>query len=170
LLDKATVRLASEKPKFAELEKIIAEFEPISAETIADLKTQQRVIAVDLAGVTARVEACAAILKRGDVRSDRTTEQVESIKIAAEIELVGLTARMKAMDKIVQQGTKREHLVAQLRQVDSTTRGLQAEIRRKTSLINQLESARKNANPLPIPDNRIVIRPIKWEALSSREQ
>lgn len=67
-----------------------------------NLAVQQRLIAVEEAGIAARIEACEKILKEGKGLTPARIDQVETIKTTAEIELVGLAAKRKAIEQIIE--------------------------------------------------------------------
>ena len=71
---------------------------------MATYQTEQRMIGVDKAGITARIDACNSILERRNQLPTSRVEQIETVKITAEIELVGLEARQSALTEIVQNG------------------------------------------------------------------
>lgn len=162
------LRDASEKAQqeLARTEKqleALKDFEDLGEETLVDFRTQLRLISVDMAGTKARIDACNKILAgRKDLGPSRI-EQVETVKITAEIELVGLAARKDAIEKIVELGQRRVELFNQttkLRHDAVHARGAVSDALNKTA---EYETARKQYEPFPIQDAKVVIHPIRWE-------
>jgi hypothetical protein len=103
----------SAEQKLAGYEKQLEElsaFEDLSKETMASLTAQKRMIAVNLTGIKARLEACNKILADREKLSTSRIDQVETVKITAEIELVGLAAEEKAINDIIAAGRQRAEL------------------------------------------------------------
>jgi len=143
--------------------------EDLDAETLADLTTQQRLITVDLAGVKARIEACeeirARLLKTGAPGS--RIEQVETIKVTAEIEMVGLTARRDVIGEIVERARKKRDLANQRSAIDRSRRDLIVMIDDCQERIAACEELRKEAMPFRI-EGKIAIQPIEWQPAKDR--
>ena len=92
--------------ELAGCQKQLDELKPWSdrgdSEAKRSLVVQQRLIAVEEAGVAARIEACEKILKEGKGLTPARIDQVETIKTTAEIELVGLAAKRKTIEQIIE--------------------------------------------------------------------
>jgi hypothetical protein len=132
--------------------------ESLDAQAIGDLRTQRRLLEVDLAGVRARVEACEALLNRGGLTNSRK-EQVENLKVAAEIELAGLAARQKTLDFIINQGDKGLALASK----DKSVKSQESNIRRFEGYVADTQRRMDMYGPFRLVDDKVVIRPIKWE-------
>ena len=178
-IQKEYLRLAQEAEKVfpelrAELKKADAElatlegqlepyqeYEDITAESLADLMTQRRLLLVDLAGVEARIGACSMILSGSPMNVDRTM-RVETIKVSAEIELVGLRARKDYIDHVVEKGRERLALSGKVRVAKSRV-GIES--RRVSKVESSLEGyrlQRKRFEPFAIEGEKITIHPIAW--------
>jgi hypothetical protein len=137
--------------------------EVLEPQAINDLKTQRRLLEVDLAGVKARIDACETILNRGGLTNARR-DQVENVKIAAEIELAGLAARQKTLNAIIDEAEKSRDFSARLRQKQMEVTNLQRRLRDAEQRLAAHVETIKQFVPFRPVDDKVVIRPIKWEA------
>ncbi len=160
--------LSEQQAKLDAVNQRLGQYEYVNPDTIADLNTQQRLITVDLAGVKARIDACTRILQRDDVRGRNIAEQVESIKITAEIELVGLAARKQAIDEIIRRASERQDLSAQRDVEKVALRQLAGTIESQQKSIAKAEFARQQFLPFPLQNNSVTIHELKWEPGDSR--
>jgi hypothetical protein len=145
-----------------QLEKL-KEFEGISPETLSGLITQQRLISVDTDGVKARIDACNTLLKRIPREDSNRWEQIEGLRVAAQVELAGLEARRDSMKEIVDKARQHRDLIGK---VAAKNRGLgiaQRVIRDYEGDISKVEEYQTNAVPFPVENNEVNIRRIKWE-------
>jgi len=140
-----------------------AEYEDVSAEALNGLITQQRLISVDLSGVRARIGACTKILADRANVSENQVDQVELIKITAEIELVGLEAQESSIDQIVEKAGQRRKLSDEFAAVQKKVTLAERDIGRSQDHIEGYESARKQFMPLPIKGGVLPIHPIQWK-------
>jgi hypothetical protein len=147
-----------------------AEYEDVTQEALNGLITQQRLISVDLAGVRARIAACTKILAGRDRLRPSQVEQVEQIKITAEIELVGLEARKAAIDLIVGKTTERRELSEKLAGAQVRAASVEKRIDSAQSRIEEFQSARQRYEPLSIEGGVIPVHPIKWMSPEDEER
>lgn len=156
---KAEERIPELEPELKGLD----EFQDLDGEAIARLATQLRLIAVDNAGVEARIAACDGILKRLGLDSDSLSrrEQVETIKIAAEIELVGLTAKKQAIEALVEKGERRTTVQQELKTARDDISRAKAQIPTAETRIARFEAARQANMPFEVR-GKIMIHPIQW--------
>jgi hypothetical protein len=165
-------RLATSRASLREVEaevagyekqlEAFAEYEDVTQEALNGLITQQRLISVDLAGVRARIRACTNILADRDKLRPSQVDQVEQIKITAEIELVGLEARKAAIDLIVGKAAERRELSAKLTFARAKATSGENGVISIQKRIDEFESARRRYEPLPIEGEVIPVHPIKW--------
>ena len=156
--------LKQSQDELATLEKRLedlSEYKDISQEALADFTTQQRLISVDMQGVKARIAACHKILRGGRLTSSRV-EQLETIKITAEIEMVGLAARKGAIEEIVKKGRGRMEAAVGRVQASSRVRDRERDISQISEGITHYEAELKKCMPLPVEDGKVTIRRIKW--------
>lgn len=139
----------------------------ISEDAIEDLQTQKRLIAIDIVGAQARVDACEKILKGDEPGGPKVTDQVESLKLTAEIELVGLSARQDAIGKMIDAGNQRRHLAARYSRQNSTAEQMRTAVEKEVKSIAALEESRKRYLPIPVGIDKIQIQPIKWVPASA---
>jgi hypothetical protein len=171
---KHEIELAGLRKQAAELEAKVAQIlkeleeykdvEDLDAETLADLTTQQRLITVELAGVEARIEACEKILARlRDMTAPGSRiEQVETVKVTAEIELVGLMARKDAIGAIVDRARAKRDLANKLADNQGVHWNVNRQIGDQEQFVAACEQLRKEAMPFEIK-GKITIYPIQWE-------
>jgi hypothetical protein len=155
-------RFAAAKQQADALKPQVSNEEVMDAKAIIDLKTQRRLLEVDLAGVKARVDACEAILQRR--LSDARREQVENVKITAEIDLAGLAARQKTLDAIIAEGMKALTVKSELGRAQSEVSGWQNRIAESEQKLAEYVRLIEMYGPFRLVDDKVVIRPIKWEA------
>jgi len=146
----------------------LKEYKDITKEALVEFTTQLRLIGVDLVGIQARIDACNRILADRKSLSPSRIDQVETVKVTAEIELVGLAARKAAIEEIVKKGGRREELLRKYDRASSRVRTLESEISRIQEEIASCENALKKCMPYPVKDGKIVIRRIKWVSPGGR--
>jgi hypothetical protein len=144
------------------------EFQDLDREAIGSLKTQRRMLAVDLTGVEARL-ALAGQMLQGQSRDSKRNEQIESIMIAAQIEQVGLKAKCKELDRMIQ-GMEQRHEI--LKKSDLYTRNrlhLSNITRSMKGDLDSVEDYQQNFLPLPVHEGKVEIRRIKWAAPTEKK-
>lgn len=142
----------------------LKEFEDITQEALVDFIAQQRLISVDMQGVKARIAACNKILESGMKRrlTPSRVEQLETLKITAEIELVGLAARKEALEDLVKKGQERKEVSAKRVHARNRVTTLERGISQMLEGITHYEAELKKCVPYPVQDGKVVIRRIKW--------
>ncbi|NQT11136.1 MAG: hypothetical protein HQ582_00205 [Planctomycetes bacterium] len=140
----------------------LAEYEDMTKEALNGLITQQRLISVDLSGVRARIGACTKILAGRDDLRPSQVEQVEQIKITAEIELVGLEARKSSIDHIVEKANQRRKLLSELANARVRVDSAERDVSRSQQRVEECESERQRFMPFPIRGGTASILPLKW--------
>jgi hypothetical protein len=121
------------------------------------LTTQERLISVDIAGTRARIAAGEKLLPSSRLRGPKAIEQVESIKITAEIDLVDLAAREETIAKIIAEGTEYKRLIGHARMNSSYNSRESELIRRAIAAIKELDAKRKLNMPVSVNNNTIQI-------------
>ena len=141
------------------------EYEDVDSKALTTYLEQQRMIDVELSGIKARIDACNKLLgqPKANLPSSRA-EQIETIKITAEIELVGLTAKRSTISTIVQNSQNR---LALLKKVSGSW-VQQSQLERAISVletnITLCIAGRKAWEACPLERETVAIRPIKWVA------
>ena len=158
---RATLKEAEkELAESAEQLEQLKEYEDVNKEALVHFTTQLRLISVDLAGIRARIEACNKILAK-PVKPSRV-EQVETVKITAEIELVGVEARKAAIEEIVEKGRRRVELLGSAEAARKKVSSYKSTISSRETRIAGYEADRRELMPFPIQDGKVTIHPIKW--------
>jgi hypothetical protein len=147
--------------EIAELSRQLKDAEVLDVQVINDLRTQRRLLEVDLAGVKARVQACAEILKRELPESRR--EQVENLKLTAEIELAGLDARQQRIETIIDQSQKALALNSRLNSARAASANAWSSAERSEKNVARYAQTIRTYGPLRLLDETIVIRPVQWQ-------
>ncbi len=118
-------------------------------------------LAVDLAGINARIKACQEMLAKGNI-PDARKDQIETARVAAEIELRGLDAKQTEIDRIIQGAQNREKLTGIILSQPQYIRELKNSIDNIQKTIPELEQYQLGYQPLPVEDGKVTIRKIKW--------
>jgi hypothetical protein len=144
--------------------------EPYSEASLVDLDTQRRILAVDVAGTKARVTACEELLKKYttvNAGNRARVEEIEGLKIAAEIELVGLTARMDAIRAFVEEGKRFRELTARKEQWNKVLVAARARHRAYNGTLAALRAAYDGCR-LRVFEDTVPIQPVKWTSEAQR--
>lgn len=143
---------------------------PLSGGDSANVRSQLQLVAVDMAGARARIDACAKILQRKDLAPTRV-DHVETLKMAAEIELIGLAAKEQALKALLQKTSEYNSLARQSLRLRSelarTQQSISAAESRLAALRTTLEPktffgqvvSTEKGKEVP---GTIFIRKIKW--------
>jgi hypothetical protein len=157
-----SARAKAQKEQAEYKKKLEASEEEISRDELSSLKTQRRLLSVDLAGVKARIGAAAKILTQRNQLGTSRIEQVENIKITAEIELAGLVARQKTLDEIIQSARQRIEFKEKAQRAGEMVGSWKIAIRTLQSRVRNYEAMIQQYGPFQLPDGKVVIRPIQW--------
>jgi hypothetical protein len=137
------------------------EFDDITPDALVSLKTQRRMLLVDLAGIKARLNACEEMLINKSMSVSRK-EQVENTKIAAEIEFRGLEAKQDEIGQIIQGAQHRQKILSDNRSLNNSIQSLKSRINLINNCIKEIDDYQLGFQPLPVEDNNVAIRRIKW--------
>jgi hypothetical protein len=147
-------------------EKILATPSEISPEILTQLKSQKVMIAVEEAGLAARVKACDAMLADNRKLEISTLQSIGDMKVKAEIERVGLKEKLDQINKFIGEGDERNRR-------REKTQTLAAKLRREREEFGSaMTRATHFANlvdlfaPLQVTENEIAVSPIEWTAPS----
>ncbi|MGA2797100.1 MAG: hypothetical protein ABSE63_05960 [Thermoguttaceae bacterium] len=144
------------------------EFADITPEAIVTLTTQRRMLAVDLAGINARIKACQEMLAKGNM-PDARKDQIETARVAAEIELRGLDAKRAEIDRIIQGAQSRQKFATKIDEFPGLIKRLKNSVDNTQKAIQELDEYQLGYQPLPIEDGKVTIRRIKWISPSKSE-
>lgn len=107
-LEDALVKIEQRRADIKQEQEKLSSVKDLPEEALATLIAHKHMLTVKRAGIQARLEACRKIL------ATSSNEQVESVKITAEIDLVGIEAEEKAVEEIIALRMRRTELQAQL--------------------------------------------------------
>jgi hypothetical protein len=145
----------------AEREKLAKPSE-ISPDILSQLKAQKVMVAVELAGLSARVKACDAMLTEPRKLEISTLQSISDMKVKAEIERVGIKEKLDQINLFIAEGDTRE----KARERMTALANEMSEVRQK--IFNYERSASQYASlfdlyaPFAVVDNQIKISPIEW--------
>jgi len=134
----------------------------ISPDILSQLKAQKVMVAVELAGLHARVKACDEMLKDPKRLEISTLQSISDMKVKAEIERVGIKEKLDQINAFIGEGDGRQ-----------ATQDRIAELKKARSpILTRARAAEYSANtcaalfelyaPLPLKDNQITISPVEW--------
>jgi hypothetical protein len=134
-----------------------------TSEARHNLAVQQRLIAVDEAGIAARIQACEKILKEGKGLTPARIDQVETIKTTAEIELVGLAAKRMAIEQIIEKA--RQYSALRIKETDFRNRLERCRRYVAEAELNAAVFAKavREKTAFAVVEGKIPIRRIRWE-------
>jgi hypothetical protein len=164
-LEKAETDLGNAKQ---EVEKY-KEFADITPEAIVTLTTQRRMLAVDLAGIKARIDACREMLAKENISAARK-DQIETTRVNAEIELRGLNAKQSEIDGIIQGAQTRQKFLRTIQQSPMSIQHFKSLVYETQKAIKEIEEYQLGYQSLPIEDGNVTIRRIKWISPSKTEK
>ena len=138
--------------------------EQLGKEALPELKIKRSVLAIELAGMEARLSAAEKLLGKG---SKTTREHLEEIKIDAEIDLAELLAQRSALDQMIEQAIENSRSHASLTEDLGNTQLQIAELRGQFPNLQQASnyySERWNAFGTAEPfEPKVVIKAIEWQ-------
>lgn len=161
--------IAGLKKKLLELAESRKGSEDLDLEALRTLKMQQRLLGVDIAGTMAKLEACNKVLQpeAGKTVPPARTDQVESLKVTAEIELVGLIARKRALAELVAAAETQATWLAEKEKLQLASRKLEANRKSlEQEIVSYWVAFQINQARLVEP---IRIAPIQWKPVTEAE-
>jgi hypothetical protein len=155
-------KLAKQAAALKQEQEKLAKPSEISADILSQLKAQKVMVAVELAGLNARVKACDDMLKDPKKLEISALQSISDMKVKAEIERVGIREKLEQINTYIGEGENRQatqgtitslrdELSKQLR----TARGFLAQVERMTGLYDLYAT-------IPLQDDRITISPVEW--------
>ena len=100
----------------AEEEKIAKPSE-VSPDILSQLKAQRVMVAVELAGLNARVKACDSMLNEPKRLEVSTLQSISDMKVKAEIERIGTKEKLDQINSFIAEGDRREGIQKNLDQL-----------------------------------------------------
>jgi hypothetical protein len=157
------------RAEFARLNEELKASTDIDEPQLQQLKTERRLLDVDLAGQRARIRAVEQVLERVKAQvgnlseAARRIEQLEDTKITAEIEVAGLAARQSALDELVKEGNQRSQLKSTIDQKRAELAGINERLPSAEQALEALMSVVKAYATLhELRDGKVMIHPIEW--------
>jgi hypothetical protein len=147
-------------------EKILATPSEISPEILTQLKSQKVMIAVEEAGLAARVKACDAMLADNRKLEISTLQSIGDMKVKAEIERVGLKEKLDQINKFIGEGDERTRRQEQIQTLASKLRRENAEFGSAMTRATHFANLVDLFAPLQVRENEIAVSPIEWTAPS----
>lgn len=155
------------KDEYGQLHEKIRAPVLVNTDSLAELRTQRHLLAVDLAGAKARVSAAERFLEKKAPGQGR--EHVENLKITAEIELAGLAARQEALDSLIRAGEQRIDLQRRYSEAVLRSNRASESVSKYEEWLSKAEEAIELLGPFQLHGGKVVIRPVKWSADSESD-
>ncbi|MBC7854894.1 MAG: hypothetical protein IAF94_15790 [Pirellulaceae bacterium] len=138
--------------------KSLADFTP---DMLPNLRVQQMQLDVDLAGVQARIAACERLLEKTPQKVERRN-QIEDLKVAAEIESSGFEARRAKSEEFIVKVKAKVELGTKLAKAEQSRKVALGGVRNSEEQIKRVDAAIHAYAPLPLVDNKITVQPLEW--------
>ena len=145
----------------AEEEKIAKPSE-VSPDILSQLKAQRVMVAVELAGLNARVKACDSMLNEPKRLEVSTLQSISDMKVKAEIERIGTKEKLDQINAFIAEGDRRDAIQQNVDRLNT----------RRTNVVRQASNAAIEADtcaalveyyaPRELEGNKIVVNPIEW--------
>jgi hypothetical protein len=174
MLARGKEKLADAEARLAEIaklseaiaaeEKFLATPSEISPEILTQLKSQKVMIAVEEAGLSARVKACDAMLADNRKLEISTLQSIGDMKVKAEIERVGLKEKLDQINKFIGEGDERRRRQEQIQTLAAKLRTEQSRWSYATSHATHFANLVDFFAPMQVTDNEIAVSPIEWTA------
>jgi hypothetical protein len=145
-------------------EKFLTKPSEISPEILTQLKSQRVMIAVEEAGLTARVKACDAMLADNRKLEISTLQSVGDMKVKAEIERIGLKEKLDQINKFISEGDERDRRQNQVQTLGAKRRAERGHLRSAMSRASGFADLVELFAPFQVSANEITITPIEWTA------
>lgn len=135
----------------------------ITAEIFSQLKSQKVLLAVELAGLDARIKACNAMLK-DDVRVVVThiRESINDMKVKAEVDLAGTKEKLDRINGFIAEANESYALQSRIAQLKAARQTLQSQIKKDESRAEAYARLVSLYAPLQLKDEKITISPVEW--------
>jgi hypothetical protein len=135
----------------------------ITADILTQLKAQKVMTDVELVGLTARVNACVAMLGKPKELSPAAIESISDMKVRAEIERVGTKEKLDRLNALIAEGDERERTSNNI----TRSKTARSQLYGRT-IVPTTQKAAGYARlvsfcaPRELKDNEITIAPIEW--------
>jgi hypothetical protein len=151
--------------ELARLAKELKDYSDYSEDILPGLRQQQMALEVDLAGTTARIEACNLLLAKPTDKGGLSQERrgtVEDTKIQAEISLAGFQSQRAKLEEFVKKAKTRAELDVRQLMAEQRVSVLTNEIATLQGRILETEAQLAYFAPVTVVDDKIVVHPVQW--------
>jgi hypothetical protein len=165
-------RLEEAKEPYAEYQRLsdairaeeerLAQPSEISADILSQLKAQKVMVAIELAGLIARVKACDSMLSDPKSLPVSTLQSISDMKVRAEIERIGVQEKLDKINAFVTEGDRR---AATQKQIETLTTQRSRVARTVSQCAQRAASCAALVEyyaPRELVDNKITISPVEW--------
>lgn len=158
----ATVRALNDE--LQTLKKSLQDYADLNNDMLTGLQLQQREAEIALAGVKARLAAADRLLAAADKEgaTQRRRDQLLETKLAAELDSADWEARQAKAMELVGKVKTRVELTTKLATAERQLPGVQQAARHYRDSALRLDQELRRHAPLPVVDQKILIRPIEW--------
>ena len=139
--------------------KSYADFMP---DMLSNLRVQQLQLDVELAGVKARVATCERFLAQQPAVKAERRNQIEDLKVTAEIELSGFEARRMKSEEFIGKVKTRIELGSKLSTAEFHLNSSRDAAESLEQQIKKMDARVYAYAPFPLVDNKITIQPLEW--------
>jgi hypothetical protein len=159
---KAEADIAAQNEAIRVEQEKLARPSEISPDILSQLKAQKVMVAVELAGLIARVKACDEMLKDPKRLEISTLQSISDMKVKAEIERVGIKEKLDQINAFIGEGDGREAASSKLTAAEAS------KLRAQQLLSSYASDARGFGQlvllyaPLQLEGNQITISPLEW--------
>jgi hypothetical protein len=143
-------------------EEKLAKQSEISGDIFSQLKAQKVMVAIELAGLSARVKACDAMLTDPKKLEASTLQSVSDMKVRAEIERVGMKEKLDQINLFIAEGEAQTAANFRRSVLGSKAGGLRNGIRSNEQVATRYAELVALYGPFQIPENKITVGPIEW--------
>ncbi len=155
-------KLAEAAPRLKDMvQKELTAFVDFTPDMLPNLRVQQLQLDVELAGVKARIATCEKLLAQPALKTDRRN-QIEDLKVAAEIEFSGFEARRTKSEEFVGKVKTKINLLSKLSAAERQLTVAGRSTHNLEVAIRNLDATIRAYTPLPLVDNKIVLKPLEW--------
>ncbi|HZN36211.1 MAG TPA: hypothetical protein VFB80_20420, partial [Pirellulaceae bacterium] len=119
-------------------------------------------VAVELAGLMARVKACDGMLKDPKRLEISTLQSISDMKVKAEIEFVGIKEKLDQINAFIGEGNDREAAASRLATAETNKARAQSRLASADNSALSYGELVLIYAPLQIEGNQIIISPIQW--------
>jgi hypothetical protein len=172
LLAEGRKQLAAARAKCDEYDKIREEIQAeqaklsgpseVSTDILSQLKAQRVMVAVELAGLSARVKACDQMLNEPRRLEVSTLQSVSDMKVKAEIERIGTQEKLDRINAFIAEGDRREAIQRNVVRLNNRLRTLQQEYSYPRMMAENSAHFIEQYAPRQLEGNAIVISPVEW--------